>query len=483
MFSSLRVRLLLSYAAVISTMLCIMSVTLALILLNNPIPARAAQIELTSILQANLRNLRAAPGELDEELRRIASIHDIRAFRINEDGTVVFDTENEYTSGEVLQDIRLREAEGNPIFEGTFRDLDNQLWLFSGIRANVLFRNSSNDSFAVVFAIERPLGQAFNLFGDNLLRPLLQAALVGSVLALLFALLISSSIVRPLRKLAGASHRIAEGQLGESVTVKGPREVRELASSFNEMSSQVEQAQRAQRDFLANVSHDLKTPLTSIQGYSQAILDGATSRPENAARVIYDEAGRMRRLVEDLLDLARIESGQTTFRREPLDLNALLPATLQHVTPLADEKSIALENNWDVMPPIIGDGDRMAQVITNLLDNAITHTPSGGTISLKAEQAGGGVQIVVSDSGKGIPEGDLERIFERFYQVEKSRTRANTGGSSSGLGLAISREIVEAHQGTIRAENNPSGGATFRVWLPLAQHTDTTLIRGSLPAR
>jgi signal transduction histidine kinase len=251
-----------------------------------------------------------------------------------------------------------------------------------------------------------------------------------------------------------------------------------LAQDFNTMARQVRASRDAQRDFVANVSHELKTPLTSIQGYSQAILDGTAADPETVERsvtIIHDEAERMGRMVVELLDLARIESGQIVMQREWIDLRTLLENVVERFRMRAEEAGIELTAQVADLPAVTGDGDRMAQVFTNLVENALKHTPSGGRVLLTASlptpsgvrRLGKGwpraIEVAISDSGQGIPTEDLPRVFERFYQVDKSRK--HTG--SIGLGLAITREIVEAHGGSVKAESIVGLGTRFTVTLPV----------------
>jgi signal transduction histidine kinase len=270
---------------------------------------------------------------------------------------------------------------------------------------------------------------------------------------------------------------MAGGDYRQRVPVEGPREVRTLAASFNNMAGRVAVAQQAQRDFLANVSHDLRTPLTSIQGFSQAIAEGVASDPasaQHAAQIIHDEAGRMHRMVESLLDLARIESGQLDVQARAIALSDLLQGVGDSISVKAREKGLQL--TLDVppdLPRIAGDGDRLAQVFTNLLDNAVTHTPPGGQIALRAGTNHDGVTITVRDTGEGIPAADLPRIFERFYQVDKSRK--NDRRSGIGLGLAITKQIVESHGGAIHVTSQPGQGTTFTVWLPFLAPDMTTV--------
>jgi len=235
-------------------------------------------------------------------------------------------------------------------------------------------------------------------------------------------------------------------------------------------------SQTAQRDFVANVSHELKTPLTSIQGFAQAILDGTVDDHEgreHPAGVIYTEADRLRRLVEDLLELARFDSGQLRIARERVDLQALLRSLVERLSVRAVEAQVDLSFDLGRPTIIIGDGDRLAQVFTNLVDNAIKHTQPGGKVRVWGEHAGGWISIHVDDSGSGIPADELSRIFERFYQLDKARAGGDDRGA--GLGLAIAREIVDSHGGRLTAQSEVGRGSRFTVQLPVARPDDKTI--------
>jgi signal transduction histidine kinase len=257
--------------------------------------------------------------------------------------------------------------------------------------------------------------------------------------------------------------------------------VQTVARSFNLMATQVKATNQAQRDFVGNVSHDLKTPLTSIRGWSQSLVDGTAvteAEQQRAAGIIYNEAERMQRMVDQLLDLARIESGQLELVQVPVDLHQLLSDVYNNLMLRAQDQKIHLTSDLQPVPPIKGDYDRLIQVFTNLLDNALTHTPADGRIHLSLKMHGEkAVEVTVQDTGSGILPENLSRIFERFYQVEKSRTREN-GRRGSGLGLAIVRELVEAHHGSIQAYSQVGEGSAFVVRLPTSDKLeDTTIIR------
>jgi signal transduction histidine kinase len=238
------------------------------------------------------------------------------------------------------------------------------------------------------------------------------------------------------------------------------------------MSEEVQSTQQAQRDFLANVSHDLKTPLTSIQGYSQAIMDGATKNPSQAARIIHDEAARLNRLVNELTDLIRMQAGGLSLKMSGLDFNAIVTAIAERLQVVAENKQVKIVVKTNKLPIVGGDGDRLAQVLTNLLSNAIKFTPPDGIITVITQVTKSGVQLIVQDTGIGIPSEDLPRIFERFYQVDKARGPQR----GTGLGLAITREIVQAHGGQIQVQSaGVNKGTTFIITLPLIDYS--TVVR------
>lgn len=349
--------------------------------------------------------------------------------------------------------------QGRIVFGGFVED--GRQWLFSG----ELKESPSGQLNATIVAEPRPtvsLQAILANFGMSLILPLVQAALIGLLLAVALSVLISRTIAYPLQAAADAAQAVTRGDLSKRVPTTGPREVRAVANSFNRMTEEVQHTQQAQQDFLANVSHDLKTPLTSIQGYSQAIMDGAARDPAHAAEIIYDEATRLTRLVNELTDLAQIQAGQFPMKMTPIDLGQITESVARKLEVVAEQKGVALHYNTGYIPPISGDGDRLVQVLTNIISNAIKFTPEGGTVSVSTILRSGGVEITVRDNGIGIPKEDVPRIFERFYQVDK--TRGPTRGT--GLGLAITYEIVQAHHGHIEVDSSEGMGTTFRVWFP-----------------
>ncbi|CAM3778766.1 ATP-binding protein [Cohnella lubricantis] len=232
--------------------------------------------------------------------------------------------------------------------------------------------------------------------------------------------------------------------------------------------------EKLRKDFVANVSHELRTPLSMVQGYSEALLDGIAASPEERnelVQVIHDESLRMGRLVADFLDLARMEAGHLDMNFQELDMNALIGRVYRKFSALTKERGINLtrSDERDDLHLLEADADRLEQVLTNLLDNAIRHTPSGAAIRIEADKLIGSrgeeVVIKVADEGQGIPQEDLPFIFERFYKADKARKRDHKGGT--GLGLAIVRNLVEAHGGRITAASEPGVGTTFTIHLPV----------------
>ncbi|MED1468094.1 ATP-binding protein [Bacillus salipaludis] len=231
--------------------------------------------------------------------------------------------------------------------------------------------------------------------------------------------------------------------------------------------------EKMRRDFIANVSHELRTPISMLQGYSEAIVDDIAETQEEKkemAKVIYDESLRMGRLVNELLDLARMEAGHIQLTVEEVNLSSFINRIIHKFQGLAKEHEILLSSNiGNIVSPISFDPDRIEQVLTNLIDNAIRHTPKDGRVTLKVSEENNRIVMEVSDSGSGIPEEDLPFVFERFYKADKARTR---GRSGTGLGLAIAKNIIEAHRGHISVHSKIGQGTTFSFFLPQKQERE-----------
>jgi signal transduction histidine kinase len=293
-------------------------------------------------------------------------------------------------------------------------------------------------------------------------------ASIALLASIVVAWVLAASIARPLASMTRAAEAISRGQYEQEIPHHGRDEVGRLSAAFNAMAREVARSQRTLRDFVANVSHDLRTPLTSIQGFSQAMVDGALREPAEyaeAGRVINEEAGRMRRLVEDLLELSKIESGQVVLTPTQHDLRQIAIQAVERAERRAIERSVSLAVDAGAAPLVWADGRWLERAIDNLVDNAVRHTPVGGEVLLAVgRQPGDGRPFLrVHNDGSYIPPDELARVFERFYQLDKSRAGSAEG---SGLGLAIAQEIVQAHGGRIVAESSQTGGTAFAVILP-----------------
>jgi two-component system OmpR family sensor kinase len=289
---------------------------------------------------------------------------------------------------------------------------------------------------------------------------LLLAGAGGAVAAALASLLLARRLTGPIAVLARATGRLAAGEVDVAVPVAGEDELAELGRSFNWMAGELSAARDAQRGFLESVSHELKTPLTSIRGYAEAMTDGAVD-PEQAAQVIAGEAGRLERLVTDLLDLARLQRSEFTVEPVPLDLGEVTTLVADRHRPRASTLGVSLEAVLDGPAPALGDRDRLVQAVSNLVENALRLTPEGGRVTIAARPGA----VTVSDTGPGLAAADLPHVFERFYLYERYRSERAVG---SGLGLTIVSELATRMGGTIRVESQPGEGAAFTITLPPA---------------
>lgn len=311
-----------------------------------------------------------------------------------------------------------------------------------------------------------------------------------AALAALAAILFSRTITRPLARLTSAAHVLATGDYSARVTTNSQSELGELASTFNEMATRLEKdvdelrkQELLRRELIMNITHDLATPLTAIAGLGESLVDGVNQDHEDyeaTGRIIVRETLRLRRLVQDLHLMAKVEAGAMQPQPKVLRLAAMVDEALAVLAPEFERTNVEPRNNvaFD-LPPVWADPDMLMRVFSNLCDNALRHTPSGGAVVIEARQQGKMLEIAISDTGRGIPTEALSRVFDRFYRADSSR-QATTGGS--GLGLAIVQAIVEAHGGTIRAENAPQGGARIIFTIPIAEHApvwsyNTTPIR------
>jgi signal transduction histidine kinase len=268
-------------------------------------------------------------------------------------------------------------------------------------------------------------------------------------------------LARPLAQVGRAARRIAEGDYAARVPRDGPEELASLADSFNQMAGSLERQEQMRRDFIANAAHELRTPLTNLQGYLEALRDGVITADRSTYESLWDEAERLVRLSRSLDALAEGDASTTAPGLEEVDLAGAVRAALDLAQPTLDRARLQVLIELPERLPARANADHLAQVLANLISNAARYTPSGGTVTMRAEQRPGDLLVSISNTGEGIPPDDLERVFERFYRVEKSRDRARGG---AGIGLAIVKQLVEAGGGRVGAESRD--GLT-RFWFSL----------------
>ncbi len=472
---SLHIRLLASFGLVI--FLCLVAAGFASVYLLRDEQASAAEVRIGRLVEPISQRLRrmqaigAPPGRVADELVAYARYFDVRILLVDADSKVIMDTDvtKPMVGEQIQQPERPREVEGPSesyraaprrirgedlfLFEPSVRDATS-FGALPSVPADI--RNAN-----VIVAV--PAGDVTAAW-EKLLPRFLLAGGFAALASVVVAGVIARRITRPIVQMTGASRAIAQGDYSHRIDVHGNDEVAALGTAFNEMAQQVDRSQRTMRQLLADVSHDLKTPLTSIQGYSQAMLDGVLedeAERAHAAEIVHQEAERMRALVEDLLYLSQIEAGQLPLNLEPVVLDDVVAAAAQRFRYQAEAAGVTVRQALDGAP-VMADERRLDQVLANLLDNAIRYAPQGSEVLLRTARMPGSVLIEVHNGGEPIPADDLPRVFDRFYQVDRARTRSG----HSGLGLSIVRELVQAHGGDISVQSTRAAGTVFTIRLP-----------------
>lgn len=300
-------------------------------------------------------------------------------------------------------------------------------------------------------------------------------AIAVALLAGAAAMLFARRLTHPLDRVMAATERMGSGDYTARISIRAPAELRQLAATFNQMAATIERdvgelhrQEQLRRELVANVSHDLATPLTMIQGFTETLSAGVVHDParrEALTAIMGRETARLQRLVDQLREVALFEAGVQALQRTAVHLPTVLGETVAALAPAMEEKQVTFSNTAPPdLPAAFADSDRVAEILFNLLDNALRHTPEGGYIEVTGVVEGQFVRLCIADVGPGIPPTERQRVFERFYRVDSSRNSA-TGGS--GLGLAIVKAIVEAHGGSIRVDEGPEGGAAFEFTLPI----------------
>lgn len=303
---------------------------------------------------------------------------------------------------------------------------------------------------------------------SDFLSDVRSALLIGGfgalAVAFILAVALVESVTRPLRRLRYAAAQVAAGDFSHRVDIRSPAEAAQLADSFNRMSENLQHSQETRRRLLSDIVHELRSPLSVIQGTAQGFIDGVITPDEAHVTTIRDEVSLLSKLITDLRDLALAEAGELRLDRRPVDLAVLIEQAVTRTHSRAAETGVILKlNTPSYLPPALADPERTLQVIGNLLDNALRHTPSEGTITLDLGRSDGSIWFRISDTGEGIPPEHLPHIFERFYRADPARARGGTG-----LGLAIVKHLVEAQNGSVSVQSSADRGTSFTVRLPVA---------------
>jgi len=303
------------------------------------------------------------------------------------------------------------------------------------------------------------------LFG-TIGRFFIWGSLIAVAIALIMTFFLSRRILAPVKALTSAAKRLGHGDFSQRVKVKDRSEVGELANTFNSMAGDLERAEQLRQNMVADVAHELRTPLSNIRGYLEAMRDGVIEPDADTIRSLDEEATLLSRLVDDLQELSLAEAGELKLVCQVENIGELIKQTVAGVQAQATAKSLSVSVDLpDKLPPVNIDSHRVSQVLSNLLENSVAHTARGDAITVTAKQKDNYLEVAVTDTGEGIPAEDLPNIFERFYRVDKSRART-TGGT--GLGLTIAKRLVEAHGGKIEAHSELGKGSRFAFTLPLS---------------
>jgi signal transduction histidine kinase len=370
-------------------------------------------------------------------------------------------------------DVLLAGADGKIVYDSTGQVSGRRLSTGEESRALPITDPDTQQviGYLLLSVPEHPdrLGGLEQRFLDRMRQVLITGAAAAVILGLIMGAVLSRSLAAPLQRLAAAARAVAAGDLGQRVEAQGSAEIAEVGQAFNEMTASLKEADTLRQNLVADVAHELRTPLSVIQGNLQAILDDVYPLDKGEISRIYDETRLLSRLIDDLRELALADAGQLRLNLHPIDAAQVIGATTDSLSLAAEAQEVSLTMDVPAsLPAVQADPDRLAQVLRNLLINAVHHTPPGGSITVSALQRTDTVEIAVADTGVGIAPDDLTHVFDRFWRAERSRARAGRLAGGSGLGLSIAQSLVRLHGGRIWAESRLGEGATFRFTLPVA---------------
>lgn len=422
------------------------------------------------------------PAALDQKVALIAKLYNANVMILNEKGIVMqcqgmgmnnknmpMNMHNHHHGPMNMADMQKLYRGETVVYKG-----NNPYFETDVLSVGTPFKDDNNINRAVV--IHAPLEPLADEL-QRLQRVTIYTAVAGIILAAMLSLFFSRLISKPLVKMNKAALAMAGGNYQQRVDIQSNDEIGLLANSLNTLASrlqekisQLEQQEQIRGEFVTNVAHEIKTPLTVMQGFTETMIDGLVKTEKERdeyLRNILDEINRLKRLVNELLDLKRMEEGHFDFDQEPCDLQEIIDQVQRKLSQLAVEKGIQLKINVEKKLPFVScNSDRIERVLINLIANAIRHTPTGGKIEIFVTPKANQVHLRISDTGEGIAPEDLPLIWERFYKGDKSRVRTQGG---TGLGLAIVKRIVEGHGGQINVESKINQGTTFNIVLPVRQ--------------
>lgn len=403
------------------------------------------------------------PRELVISLNRADRRLGTEFWVVNNAGKVIVaSADHIYCEGNTLEAADLQQLKAGQI---TVRRGQSQYFKEAVIRVvTPVLHNKQFLGAVIIYSPVTGVNEAFN----NMKAIHIGAATIGLIVAIILGWTISRYISRPIQEVSQVAQEIAEGNFQSRVVVKSRDELGILGNSFNHMAQRLENYENMRREFVANVSHELRSPITSIQGFIEAIVDG--KNPDETPKylaIIQKETHRIARLVNELLVISRYDAEVEPFNMETFPVQNVIKRAINSLQPQASEKNFEIRTAIaQELPAGFGDEDKIEQVIHNLLENAIRYSPPSSGVLITANYQNSYIIVEVTDSGAGIPEAELPRIWERFYRLDKARSRDQGG---TGLGLAIVKEIIRKHGGKIAVESEAGQGTTFSFTLPVSQ--------------
>jgi len=440
MFSSLRIKLLASFFLVIA----IAVGTISYIASNTAINQfdryvsrdQAERYQRLALTFSNYYRYNGSWDGVSSLTDNIAEVYSERILLTDSDGKVISDTEEELVNSTVSGD-----------------------WSNKTVTINL-----GDYPVGKIFIKTKKRSPLQNTFINSVNKSVVTGGLIAGLTGIVLAVLFSRNILKPVRELTRATNEMKAGDLDQRVDTSSGGEIGKLGEAFNSLAKRLKQQKKLREEMVSDVAHELRNPLSNIQGYLEGLKEGMVEPSEKVFESLHQQSLVLKRLVNDLRDVNRARAGQLELDKKNVVLEDIIGKEVKAAKNTAEREDITIEEDLGEPTLIKADPERVSQVIRNLLDNALTHTPSGGEIEVYVSNDSGEAKTVVSDDGSGIPEEELPHIFDRFYRVDKSRSRG-TGGT--GLGLTIAKEIVESHGGTITVESEVGEGTKFEFSLPV----------------